>query len=261
MHSLFTDMPANTGAMLVLVAFTAFVAGGFVKGALGLGLPVSVVSIMSLTTDIRTAAMLVLVPVLATNLWQCMHSKRWLTTYRQYWRLTLSMSCILLLTSFVSVNFSQHWLTLTVGVVVVLFAVANLWLNSVTISLRWDTSAQYATGLATGILGGLSGLIVVPLAIYFTARNLNKELFIASTAPFFFLGAALLCIGYGSGGALGTELLLQSVVMVIPAIVGLLLGERARQYIPEEKFRSLVLIIFMLTGFSLIQSALTDTMP
>ncbi len=242
--------------LMVPMAFVAFLLGGIVKGALGLGMPVTVVSILCLATDVRTSAMLVLAPVLVTNLWQCWGSGRWLRSYRQYWRLTVSMSIVLLVTSFVSAELSQKLIMVSVGLAVVIFAIANLWLRTMVISDRMDPPAQYAAGVATGVLGGLSGLIVVPLAIYFTARVLDKDLFVHSTAPFFFLGAGLLCIGYTSGGVLKADTMLQSSMLVAPAIVGLLVGEKLRSFIPDERFRPLVLAMFLCTGVSLLQRGL-----
>lgn len=238
------------------VAVIAFVLGGFVKGAIGLGMPVTAVSIMCLATDIRTSAMLILAPVLVTNLWQCLQSRCWLSSYRQYWRLSVSMSVVLVLTSAFSLAFSQKFITLVVGFVLMLFALTNLLLKSGRIPKQADPQAQYITGIATGVLGGLSGLIVVPLAIYFTACNLGKEQFIAATAPFFLLGAALLSIGYSSSGVLTAAVVFQSSLLVIPAVVGLVAGERIRPYIPDQIFRQLLLLMCLAMGVNLVQRGL-----
>ena len=143
-----------------------------------------------------------------------------------------------------------------VGVVLLLFAIANLWLNSAVIANRFDYKAQYLTGIATGVLGGLSGLVVVPLAIYFTARNLEKEVFVASTAPFFLLGAGLLTIGYSTSGLLTMAVSMQSCLLVVPAVIGLLVGERIRPLISDEKFRKLLLLVFLAMGVNLVQRGL-----
>ncbi len=237
----------------MIVSLIAFTLGGLVKGAMGLGMPVTVVSIMCLTTDIRTSAMLVLVPVLVTNLWQCIKSRVWFAVYRQYWRLTLSMSVILLFTSVCAVDFSQQFVTVVVGFVLLLFAVVNLWLKSARINNRFDRGAQYVAGISTGVLGGLSGLVVVPLAIYFTARDLDKEVFVASTAPFFLLGAGLLTVGYSASGLLTLVLSLQSSFLVLPALAGLVVGERVRPLISDRMFRTMLLLVFIAMGINLIQ--------
>jgi uncharacterized membrane protein YfcA len=119
-----------------------------------------------------------------------------------------------------------------------------------------DGCAQYAAGIATGVLGGMSGLVVVPLAMYFTARRLDKEMFVVSTAPFFLLGAVLLSVGYGYGGALDTKLVFLSMLLVAPALAGLLVGEFIRAYISEDLFRVLLLSVFLCTGVNLVQRGL-----
>ena len=248
------DSPGLCAVLIVTVV--AFILGGLVKGAVGLGMPVTVVGVMSLITDVRTAAILVIAPVIVTNLWQCWASGRTLRVYKRYWRLTCSMSIILLLTASASADISLKLVTLSAGFVVVLFAIANLFLQPLSIPSRMDGCAQYAAGIATGVLGGMSGLVVVPLAIYFTASRLDKEMFVASTAPFFLLGAVLLCVGYSYGGALDITLILLSLSLVVPALAGLLIGEWIRVYISEDSFRVLLLSVFFCTGVHLVQRGL-----
>lgn len=237
--------------LLAITLITYFI-GGVVKGTLGLGMPITVVSLMSFFIDARTAVLLVLVPFVITNLWQITNTRQLMNVLRHYWRLTLSMSYFLISTSILTANISVHVVLLSLGVVVVLFAAMNLWIKIPEIPEHHDGAAQLMAGLFTGVLGGISGLIVVPLAAYFSTCNLDKDSFIAATSPFFLLGGFLLIISFTQIGLFATDMALLSTLLVVPAFAGLLAGEKMRRYLPADTFKRLVLVIFFLMGVNMI---------
>ena len=65
-----------------------FAAGG-VKGVIGLGLPLTAVSILSAYTDLRTAITFIAIPVVVTNLYQAFEGGRVLEMLRRYWVINL----------------------------------------------------------------------------------------------------------------------------------------------------------------------------
>lgn len=243
---------------LLPVALFAYFVGGAVKGTLGLGMPITVVSLMSLVSDARTAVLLVLFPILITNLWQCHNSGKFYAVCRQYWRLGLCMTITLLTTSFLAVELSVSIVSLSVGVAVILFACINLCSTALTIPDRLDTCAQCVAGCVTGVLGGISGLVVVPLVLYFSARKLDKDTFVESICPFFLLGGCLLITSYTSNGLFTPELALLSLLLVIPAVLGVIIGTRLRKTIPNEQFRRFVLYLFLLMGINMVFHSLVN---
>ncbi|MEL7401002.1 MAG: sulfite exporter TauE/SafE family protein, partial [Pseudomonadota bacterium] len=54
---------------LAIIAF-AFITGGFVKGAAGLGLPVITVAVLASVFGLKSAMALMVVPGIVTNFWQ-----------------------------------------------------------------------------------------------------------------------------------------------------------------------------------------------
>ena len=51
----------------------ALAAGGFTKGVVGIGLPLTAISLMAPFIDARTAVGLMPVPILLANIWQTFH--------------------------------------------------------------------------------------------------------------------------------------------------------------------------------------------
>ena len=58
------------GAPLVFIIAVAFLFAGFIKGAIGIGLPTVVMGLLSIVMPPAQAAMLMVIPALATNIWQ-----------------------------------------------------------------------------------------------------------------------------------------------------------------------------------------------
>ena len=65
-----------------------------------------------------------------------------------------------------------------------------------------------------------------------------------------------LIAGFSSNGMLTGPLALVSVTMTIPAIIGFQVGERVRKRLDTERFRTVVLIIFLFLGLNLLRRAL-----
>lgn len=246
------DTSAYSIEVLLAITLITYFIGGVVKGTLGLGMPITVVSVMTFVIDARTAVLLVLMPVVITNLWQIIHSGQLLQVLRRYWKLTVSMSYFLISTSVLAANVPIHIVMLSIGVAVVLFAALNLWISMPEIPDQYDGAAQLMAGLFTGVLGGISGLIVVPLVAYFSACNLDKDSFITVTSPFFLLGGCLLIVSFSQSGLFAPDMALLSTLLVVPAVAGLLAGEKIRRHLPADIFKRLVLIIFFLMGVNMI---------
>ena len=65
-----------------------FVAGG-VKCVIGLGLPLTAISIIGACTDLRTAIVFIAIPVVVTNLYQAFQGGRAGEMLRKYWLINL----------------------------------------------------------------------------------------------------------------------------------------------------------------------------
>lgn len=59
----------------VFVAST-FIAAGFVKGVVGMGLPTVAMGVLSMAMPPATAAVLLIIPSLVTNIWQLLAGPR-----------------------------------------------------------------------------------------------------------------------------------------------------------------------------------------
>ncbi len=77
--------------LLVAIIAAAVMLGGFVKGVVGIGLPIVSVAVLSSVIEAHLALGIIMFPILFTNLWQSLHAGRPLEVLRRFWPLIASM--------------------------------------------------------------------------------------------------------------------------------------------------------------------------
>ena len=77
-----------------------------------------------------------------------------------------------------------------------------------------------------------------------------------ATGLLFLLGSLPLCIGFWQQGLLSGDLAVTSASMIVPTLLGFTLGEVIRRHLPAERFRRVVLLVFLVMGLNLLRRAL-----
>ena len=77
-------------ALEVSVIALAFVMAGIAKGAIGMGLPPIALGIMSLALPLGEALALMVVPTIATNVWQAVAGHGFWRLMRRFWTMALT---------------------------------------------------------------------------------------------------------------------------------------------------------------------------
>lgn len=236
---------------LVWIA-AVFLLAGTVKGVIGLGLPSISLGLLAATMDLRMAMILLLVPNIATNLWQAFVGGHFFTLLRRLWPF--------LATAAIGIWFGAAWLdsvdtkllSALLGLLLVLYAVIGLVRPPVAIAPRHEGWAGPLVGAVNGVLTGLTGSFVVPGVLYLQSLGLTRDqlvqamglLFMASTLA---LGAAL-----GRNDMLGGGVLWVSVAGVVPAVIGMVAGQGLRSRLSEAMFRKLFYIALLLLGLYIV---------
>ncbi|HIE74684.1 MAG TPA: hypothetical protein EYP93_00360, partial [Gammaproteobacteria bacterium] len=63
----------------------AFLCGGLIKGALGVGTPLLTVPLMALVLPVQTAVVLMALPVVFANVWQAFQAKQISSAVSRFW--------------------------------------------------------------------------------------------------------------------------------------------------------------------------------
>ena len=220
----------------LLVALT-FVAAGWVKGVVGMGLPTTAMALLSLMLPPVEAAALLVVPSLVTNLWQLLAGPAFGALLRRFGTMMIAICVgtalgIGLLTASHSV-----WPSIALGMVLTVYALFGLAAPRVLIPPRWQPWLSPGVGLVTGVFAGATGVLVFPVVPYLGMLGLDKEDLIQALGLSFTVSTAALGVALALNGSYPAGVATTSVLAVFPALLGMFIGPRVRDRLDPAAFR------------------------
>lgn len=235
---------------VLIVMMSTFLLSGIVKGFLGIGLPAAAMGLLTLVTTPTHAIALLTLPIIFTNLTQFGRAANKIEVAKTYWVFALAIMLTIFITSIFINRYPTSFLTISIGIAMIVFSLNGLY--GIRLPIGPGRGWQVGFGVASGILGGLSSIWSPTVAMYLLARNLEKDDFIAATGFLFLAGCFPLAFGLYLAGTLTIETMLQSLVGMCVVLTGFRIGEILRNHVPQEIFRKIVLVAFLLMGARLI---------
>jgi hypothetical protein len=240
----------------LLIILPIFLLAGFVKGVAGFGLPTISIALLALVRPLPEAMALMLVPSLATNLWQAFAGGQLRAVAP---RLGAFLACAAVATfAAAGVLARSDALVLSGLLGVVLVASSGLALAAPSLPAPAPRTERWlgpAMGLASGALTGLTGSFLVPAAQWLQAIRLPREQFVQGFGLGVAVAHAALAAALAGGGMLPAGLGLASVAGVLPAFAGMEAGRRLRTRLDEAAFRRVVQVALGLLGAWLVLRA------
>lgn len=220
----------------IATALVFFLAGG-VKGVIGLGLPTVSLGLLTAITDLTTAMALMVVPSFVTNLWQGLVGGHLWTLLRRLWPFLLPAAGMIFVGAQALSLVDLGLLSMLLGAL--LIAYAGLALTGFRLSLtpRQERWAGPSFGFVNGILTGLTGSFVVPGVMFLQAIGLSRDALIQAMGIAFTLSTFPLALALHSQNLWTSESAGLSAAAVIPAVLGMLIGQRVRARLSEARFR------------------------
>ena len=230
---------------IIAIAGT-FLIAGTVKGVIGLGLPTISLALLSVTIDLPHAMALLLVPSFVTNFWQAASGGNGRSILQRLWPFLLMVTVSVWFGTTILTRVDVSWLRALLGVLLIAYSgvsLANLHLN---ITRRQEVWVGPLAGSASGILTGLTGSFVVPGVWFLLAMGLSREMLIQAMGMLFTVSTFSLAIAMGGNNLLTPELATMSSMALLPAIFGMVLGRRIRQWLSERLFLRLFFISLLM---------------
>jgi len=236
---------------LVLVTLT-FLAAGFVKGVVGLGLPTIVLGVLAVPLGITQAIAVLLVPSLVTNAVQGFSGPEPLAICRRLWPLLLAAALGILVGTGALARSTGTGPAIALGVLIALHGAISLLAPPIPHPGRNERWLSPLAGLANGLITGFTGSAILPAVLYFQALRLDKERLVQGMGLLFCISTAVLMVAFTRYRLLTAELALLSSLALIPALGGLWLGARVRRRIAEERFRRLLYVALVVLGLGIV---------
>ena len=242
--------------VLIATAAAAFLFAGCVKGVIGLGLPLTAISVLTTVIGIREAMPLIIVPVMVTNLWQVLQGGALAALFLRFWSLNLALAGGVWAGTVLLFLIDQALVAAGLGVVVILYSLINLCAVRVRLPARREGLLSPVVGAFSGLLTGLTGSIGVPVAIYFQALAMRRETFLQAISLSFFLTSFFWAGALIDEGALNPRTAAIGAAALAPALAGMWLGQQIRRHLSQEIFSKGVFVFLIVVGANLIRKGL-----
>ena len=232
---------------LAIVA-AVFLLAGVVKGVIGLGLPTVSLALLTVAFDLPSAMALLLVPSFVTNLWQALAGGETLALLRRLWPFLLAATVTVWIGAVALQAVEFALLSALLGLLLIVYAGTGLAGVAPRVSPAQEPWAGPLTGVVNGVLTGTTGSFVVPGVLYLQSLGLPRDRLIQAMGLLFTLSTLALAAALGGSGLLGAELGLLSAAALLPALLGMALGQAIRRRLPEARFRRVFFLALMLLG-------------
>ncbi|MFJ4434465.1 sulfite exporter TauE/SafE family protein [Pseudomonas sp. NPDC089395] len=242
----------NIGPALSLLVIATFLLAGAVKGVIGLGLPTIAMGLLGLAMSPAQAAALLIVPSTLTNLWQLATGGHLLALMR---RLGPMLAMIFVGTLLGSVWLgidSGPWAVHALGAALVIYALYGLIGPVLRLAREREGWLGPLCGLVTGVVTAATGVFVMPAVPYLQSLGLSRDEMIQALGLSFTVSTLALALGLAGQDALGGQALGASLLMLAPALLGMLAGQWLRQRISAALFKRCFFIGLAVLGGHLL---------
>ncbi|TSE10155.1 sulfite exporter TauE/SafE family protein [Mesorhizobium intechi] len=245
-------------AGVIALIGAVFLAAGFVKGVVGMGLPTVAMGLLALTMPPAEAAALLLIPSLVTNLWQLFTGPAFAGLCKRLWAMMAGIMLGTIAAAGVLTGAHAGAASAGLGAALVLYAILGLFRLSFTTPARHEALMSPLVGVATGLVAGATGVFVIPAVPYLQSLRLEKEDLIQALGLSFTVSTAALALGLFRTGALASPAgpLTGSILALLPALAGMFIGQALRRKMSVGTFRKVFFVGLLALGVYLALEAL-----
>jgi len=243
------------GYLLLVVLGTFFLAGA-IKGVIGLGLPTVSLALLTVAIDLPNAMALLLAPSFITNLWQALVGGNGKVILIRIWPF-LTMATLMVwfgATALTTVDLAL--LSALLGALLIAYALISLLGLHITLTRQQEYWSGPVMGMANGILTGMTGSFVVPGVLFLQAIGLGRDQLIQAMGILFTLSTLALAVALQGNSLVSTTQGLLSAAAVVPALIGMMLGQRIREKLSAQVFRRVFFISLLLLGCYIVANAI-----
>ncbi|WGH79204.1 sulfite exporter TauE/SafE family protein [Jannaschia ovalis] len=235
----------------VAIAFGA----GLIKGSIGFALPLVMVSGLSTFLDPRLALAGLILPVLMTNGMQILRAGAGpaIAATRLHWRYVLMVVLAILIAAQAVTAIPRQVFYFVLGIPVVLLSVVQLAGWVLTIPPARRIAAEWGVGAVSGVLGGLVGTWGPTTVLYLMAIETPKDRQMVVQGVIYGIGSVALLVAHLASGLLNERTVWFSAAMLVPAVIGMALGQQISDRMDQARFRKLTLVVLVIAGFNLIR--------
>ncbi len=249
---------AELAPWVLAIAFGVTLTAGFIKGAVGFAMPLVMISGLATVLPAETALAALILPTVLTNLQQALRQgpqAAW-HAIRKFRVFLIALAVFIALSAQLVRVLPQNVLFIAIGVPIVLFCLMQLRGWSPKLSPENHVRDEGITGAIAGFIGGLSGVWGPPTVAYLTAINTPKAEQMRVQGVIYGFGATVLIAAHLKSGVFNAQTAPLSVAMLVPALLGMFIGGKFHDAMPQKTFKRATLVVLTVAGLNLIRKGM-----
>ncbi|PXK05196.1 hypothetical protein DMR34_19745 [Klebsiella variicola] len=229
-----------------------FIAAGLVKGVTGMGLPTVAMGLLGLLMPPQAAAALLVLPSLLTNLWQLLAGPALAQIVRRLWLMMTGIIMGTLAGSSLLISLNPRCSALALGTVLIAYAGYALCGPALQVSARVEKWLSQLMGGLTGVITGATGVFVIPAVPWLQTLGFRRDELVQALGLSFTLSTLAMAAGLSLHDGWHADSLLLSGLALLPALLGMWLGQWIRSRLSPRRFRQGFLLFLLALGMELI---------
>ena len=240
-------------ASIIAAVVCGLIVAGLLKGIIGIGMPVVALPLLSMFIDIKSAAMLLSMPLIFSNLPQALEGGKTGRCLMQLMPVILGMIPGLFLGVRVLLALDANLAKIIAGLVLIGAGGVTLLAPKLQLQSRLVLPTGITFGFFGGILGGIAAMPGPPVFIFLLAKGLRGKAFTKEASLYLVVSAGLLAILLTASRQFSWLDVLVSTAAMLPVVLGMYVGQHMRDKIAPETFKKLVLIAVIASGADMLR--------
>ena len=240
-------------ASIIAAVVCSLVVAGFLKGIIGVGMPVVALPLLLLFIDVKLAAMLLSMPLILCNLPQALEGGKTGRCLMQLMPVILGMIPGLFLGVRVLLALDANVTKIIAGLVLMGIGGVTLLAPKLQLQSRLVLPTGITFGFFGGILGGIAAMPGPLVFIFLLAKGLRGKAFTKEASLYLVVSAGLLAILLTVSRQFSWLDVLVSTAAMLPVVLGMYVGQHMRDKIAPETFKRLVLIAVIAAAAELLR--------
>lgn len=247
--------PSTLSILEIGLILGAIGLGGFVKGLIGLGLPLIAIPLISTVVDPRIAVAILALPMIVSNFVQARTGGHVLEAAYSFRWLLIPMIIGSVIGTMIITAIPVEAAKATVGGIVVAFALLTLSGKQPVLPAGMDKVLRPSIGLFGGVIGGMTSFFGPPVIPYLMTLQLNKTKFVQIMGMTFMLGSIPLLLGMMAKGFAPPNVLMVSGAGVVAVFISMHLGGLLRNRVSQALFTKIIAVFLIVIGSKMLWSS------
>jgi uncharacterized protein len=242
----------NDQLLLIVLVVVAYLLAGSVKGVIGMGLPTVAIAILASVISPAKAAAILIAPSLFTNVWQMFAGPYLLAAVKRLGPMLIGLCIGAFAGSGILTGANSKQAALGLGLALIAYAAIGLSRIEFSIPRSAEIWVGPLVGFATGVVMAATGVFVLPALPYMQAIGLEKDELVQALGLHFTVSTLALAGVLWSGNAFTPEIVALSLIAIVPAVIGMVIGQKVRHAISVNTFRVCLFVLLLILGLQLV---------